>query len=260
MIARAVIVCVPFVEMTNSSQRPDKTEQLNSTGDLHDESIEGTSGSNMTDDTTNRAVNFTFMNPITSYLNAVKNQLHDMGDEQRMERLQSCRTIEEVHKDCRRFNKLVKQKQQSSTTTEDDSTLKRTVQLEDVPPGIRILKYYDWRNIHDYDHSCIREKHATWACRAGALQCGAELVQLRHCFNVAVVPPEGVTDPNNKNYGAVLSISNTAYEPSKHKHTVNLDTIPCREFQEKLGQCIAKNATALAEREMRRSEKKTTSS
>jgi hypothetical protein len=182
--------------------------------------------------------NDTTNNPISLWVNNLKTQFDDLVDEQRMERLQNCRIIEDVYAECRRFQKL-------------KTDQERTMHLEDFPPGIRILRYYDWRNIHDYDRKCSREKHAIWACRAGALQCGAELVQLRNCFNNAQLPPPGSSDPiDAKNYGAILNVSTTAYEPKQRN--IHKD-IPCREFQEKMGACIAKNASALAEREVNRS-------
>jgi hypothetical protein len=177
----------------------------------------------------------TAANPISSWFTYIKAQFSDAVDEQRMERLQHCRIIEDVYAECRTMSKM-------------KSNQERTVHLEDFPAGIRILRYYDWRNVHDYDRKCSREKHALWACRAGALQCGADLVQLRNCFNNAQVPQPG-SDPNLKNHGAILNTAATAYEPKErnlHKE------IPCREFQEKMGTCIAKNASALAEREVAR--------
>ena len=250
--------------MTNSSRSTDKTEQLHasSSSASNDTSTTDSITSSISDNVVGGS-----SNPISSFFSGVKDQLIDIVDEQRMGRLQHCRIIEDVYNECRRFNKLVKQQhQQSSLSSSSDtttSTMKRTMQLEDFPPGIRILKYYDWRHMHDYDHKCSREKHAIWACRAGALQCGSHLVQLRNCFNDTVRPPPGVTDPlHPKNYGAVLSVGTTAYEPSKLKsnemnrdNSTNSNRIPCREFQESLGLCIATNATALAEREMLRSEK-----
>ena len=247
------IVSQIFVAMTSSSRSTDKPQEQNDT------SIEGISSSTMAEN--ERASS----NPLSSIFSSVKDQLIDIVDEQRMERLKHCRAIENVYNECRRFNKLIKQQQQQSTSSETAtttaSTVKRTMHLEDIPPGIRILKYYDWRNVHDFDHKCSREKHAVWACRAGALQCGADLVKLRNCFNAAVIPPAGVTDLSNKNFGAVLNVATTAYEPSKLKQSNdNVFAIPCREFQEKMGLCIATNATALAEREMLRSEKTSTPS
>jgi hypothetical protein len=256
---------MPTTTMTKSGRSTDENEQLYNSSALNDTSLGGSSVSNVTE-TASTTIGVTSTNPISSFFNNVKDQLIDIVDEQRIERLQHCRIIEDVYNECRRFNKLVKQQQQLQLQPSPDTatTLKRTMHLEDFPPGIRILKYYDWRNMHDYDHKCSREKHAVWACRAGALQCGAHLVQLRNCFNSAVTPPPGVVDPismNNKDYGAVLNVASTAYEPSKLKQSnSNADTIPCREFQENMGLCIATNATALAEREMRRSEKTTTPS
>jgi hypothetical protein len=194
------------------------------------------SGSNDNDNERNDATN----NPISSWVNSLKVQFDDIVDEQRMERLQSCRIIEDVYAECRKYQKLKLDQE-------------RTMHLEDFPPGIRILRYYDWRNIHDYDHKCAREKHAIWACRAGALQCGGELVQLRNCFNNVQQPPPGTSDPiHTKNHGAVLNTSATAYEPKQRNIHKN---IPCRDFQEKMGACIATNASALAEREVKRSKR-----
>jgi hypothetical protein len=175
------------------------------------------------------------VNPIASWFSYLKSKFADFVDEQRMERLQDCRIIEDVYSECRRINKM-------------KSSQDQRMHLEDITPGMRILRYYEWRNVHDYDHKCSREKHALWACRAGALQCGGELVQLRNCFNdiQKAFPSNNSTI---KNHGAVLKTSATAYEPKERN--VNRD-IPCREFQEKMGSCIAKNASELAERETSR--------
>lgn len=174
-------------------------------------------------------------NPITSWFNYLKSIFADFVDEQRLERLQDCRIIEDVYSECRRINKM-------------KSSHEHRMQLEDISPGIRILRYYEWRHVHDYDHKCSREKHAVWACRAGALQCGGELVQLRNCFNDLQKPPPN-SSSNVKNHGAVLKTSGTAYEPKERN--ANKD-IPCRELQEKMGTCVAKNASELAEREISR--------
>jgi hypothetical protein len=179
-------------------------------------------------------------NPIESWFTYLKSNFADFVDKQRMERLQDCRIIEDVFSECRRMNK-------TKSSQED------RMHLEDISPGIRILRYYEWRNVHDYDHKCSREKHAVWACRAGALQCGGELVQLRNCFNdLQKAPPD--SNSNVKNHGAVLKASSTAYEPNERNARKD---VPCREFQEKMGSCIAKNASELAEREISRAKSHT---
>lgn len=171
--------------------------------------------------------------PLTSWFSSIKSFFEDNADEQRMERLEQCRVLEHIMTECRKTKK--KSKLEGSDR----------VHLEDLPPGIRMVRYFDWRNVHDYDRKCSREAHAVWACRASALQCGSELVQVRNCFNDLQRPlPD---NPNVKNYGAVLGCSATAYETKKKNAEKE---IPCRAFQEQVGLCIAKNATALAEREV----------
>lgn len=164
----------------------------------------------------------------------MKTAFVDKADVQRLDRLRQCRILEEIMAECRRARKT-KSKQEERA------------HLEDCPNGIRMLRYFDWRNVHDYDRKCSREQHAVWACRAGALQCGGDLVQLRTCFDEVQEPlPD---NPNVKNHGAVLRCSASAYE-AKPKHAGR--EIPCRTLQEQMGKCVAKNAAALVEREAAR--------
>jgi hypothetical protein len=174
-------------------------------------------------------------------MTSIKSSFFDMADEQRKERLQKCRIIDDIYTECRRVNKSKSKKE-------------RSMHLEDFSPGIRILRYYDWRNVHDFDDKCSREQHAVWACRATALQCGGDLTQLRNCFSETQRPPPDSGVPSHvKNYGAVLSYKATAYEP-KQRTNDNATVIPCQELQEQMGQCIANNASALAEREAARAQ------
>lgn len=129
-------------------------------------------------------------------------------EDQRMERLQSCRQLDDLLKQCR----------------QKDSERKT---LEDFPLGIRMLRYFDWR--HKEEPNCVREEHSLWACRAVALQCGADLVQLRNCFR-----EQGDND--------VLSETRTSYEKTRQ------DEFACMELQRKLGSCVLKKANALVRR------------
>lgn len=129
-------------------------------------------------------------------------------EDQRMERLQSCRQLDDLLKQCR----------------QKDSDRKK---LEDFPLGIRMLRYFDWR--HKEEPNCVREEHALWACRAVALQCGADLVHLRNCFR-------------EKGDDDVLSETRTCYEKTCQ------DEFSCMELQRKLGSCVLKNANSLARR------------
>jgi len=95
---------------------------------------------------------------------------------------------------------------------------------------------------------------AVWACRAVALQCGNELSELRTCFN----EKQGVGhDGAINNVGAILKHNRTAYEIGKKaksgaSSSEDGDEIPCREIQERMGQCISENSKALARRHVKR--------
>jgi hypothetical protein len=129
-------------------------------------------------------------------------------EDQRLDRLQSCRQLDDLLKTCRQKNS-------------------ERNQLEDFPLGIRMLRYFDWR--HKDEPNCVREEHALWACRAVALQCGANLVQLRSCFR-------------EKGDDAILSETRTSYERTSE------DDFSCMDLQRTLGSCVLKKANALARR------------
>ncbi|GAX17949.1 hypothetical protein FisN_18Hu159 [Fistulifera solaris] len=130
-------------------------------------------------------------------------------EDQRLDRLQSCRQLDDLLKQCRQKN------------------MERN-QLEDFPLGIRMLRYFGWR--HKDDPNCVREEHALWACRAVALQCGADLVQLKNCFK-------------DKGDDAILSETRTSYESKSDE-----DDFSCMDLQRTLGSCVLKKANALARR------------
>jgi hypothetical protein len=71
---------------------------------------------------------------------------------------------------------------------------------------------------------------AQWACRAIALACSSDLIQLKDCF----------TKLGKDN---VVSVPFFAYAPGDEGHD-----IPCRELQEKLGKCVAVRAAELEQR------------
>ena len=138
-----------------------------------------------------------------------------MLDEQRIERLDQCRILDEILLECKR------------SKASGQST---TLQLEDVPAGIRMVRYFDWRNLAD--KNCQREEHAVWACRAISLGCGADLVRLRTCFNELPHPT------------SILENTETAYESK----TSSKSDFPCRQYQEVVGRCVASNLHDLAQR------------
>lgn len=159
-------------------------------------------------------------------------------DEQRVERLQQCRQLADVLRACR----------------EDRAD---RPQLEDFPMGIRSVRYFQWRRRHDDDDdddavpadpACLREEHALWSCRAVALRCGGELVRLRDCFH----EHHTVTDL----LGA--DVTGTAYQGTQSSGDDHDDdakkkkNIPCADLQKAVGDCVARNAAALAERRAQR--------
>lgn len=133
-------------------------------------------------------------------------------DDQRVERLKQCDVLRQILDEC-----------QAGTHGR--------AQLEEVPMGIRSVRYFHWRD-NIVEDSCVREEHALWACRATAVKCGGELVKLRDCFEE--LSPE-----------RVLEGRHTAYEKSHEKG--HLD-IPCQTLQKNLGDCIIKHTQELHER------------
>jgi hypothetical protein len=173
--------------------------------------------------------------PSPSWFSSIQSFIDDTVDEQRIERLRACRSLEDILAQCH------KSRSKSKNGSGDSNS---RFHLEDVPAGIRMVRYFQWRDVHDFDRQCSRETHALWACRAGALQCGSELVQLRNCFLDRQAPVSGHVDATD--YRAVLKCSATGYEAKARNDDKD---IPCRLFQEQVGQCVAKNARLLAERE-----------
>lgn len=144
------------------------------------------------------------------WLNLLPRPMKQFVDGQRVERLENCRILDEILIECRRKSQEAR------------------LQLEDVPAGIRMLKYFGWRNIRE--PNCQREEHAVWSCRAVSLGCGANLSELRTCFHEL---PEKTS---------ILETTETAYEPK----SASQNDFPCRKVQERLGKCVATNLRDLA--------------
>jgi hypothetical protein len=202
----------------------------------------------------------------------MRQHITGMMDDQRLHRLQQCRVLQEVLSDCRRQSSSSSRDTSSTSTNKDtDTTRRRRLELEDVPAGIRMVKYFNWRdwqapetvtadnNNNDGssnksntkskkggNNHCLREEHAVWACRGVALSCGAPLAQLKSCFDET---PGGVD--------AVLASTNqTAYEPEykagnndNSDQTNKTSKTPCQWQQQALGDCVAAAAVQLQERQ-----------
>lgn len=167
------------------------------------------------DDSSNRPSMGTFdgfMASLSSIL-PLPNTLTDLMDEQRRSRLSQCRELDQVLSDCR--------KQRPDRA-----------QLEDFPMGIRMVRYFDWRNRND-GADCVREEHALWACRAVGLQCGPDLVKMRDCFK--------------QQQSLILQQTETAYEIKEQQQETNKN-LACFELQSQLGACVKQKATALEAR------------
>ena len=171
-----------------------------------------------------------------SWLSQAKDWVLLNMDNSRIERLQHCRVLQETLAECRKASK-------------NNNANKERLQLEHTPSGIRMLNFFKWRNLDDYHSNCQREEHALWGCRAVALQCGAELNQVKLCFDRE---QKLATDGNPINPGVILFQKRTAYESGEETSDSN---IPCREYQEQMGKCIRESSTALAKRHLERSGK-----
>jgi hypothetical protein len=82
--------------------------------------------------------------------------------------------------------------------------------------------------------SCSREHHAVWGCRAMALGCATELVQLKKCFQ---------THPNNNpKYFAYDNTGDEAMDGSTYSSgSNNKDGNDCKLDMQKLGTCVLTN-------------------
>lgn len=163
--------------------------------------------------------------------------MEEFMDEQRIERLAQCRALEQTYRDCL------------------DNKNNNNRRLEDFPMGIRMVRYFDWRNLDQPQQQqdgveggirirpCVREEHAVWACRSVALQCGNRLAALKSCFDEA--GPDVVLRQSTQ----------TAYQSST-ANAAELQGIPCQTFQQKVGECVSKGTEALAARKKRRQEQR----
>lgn len=193
---------------------------------------------------------------------------NDLHDQQRLERLQQCLRLQEQVAACqqqaaavRNNTKPLARKTPMKGGGEDGiAAIEKEAErdIEHIVPGLRMMKYFGWRGIHKsaqnddednakiknvLDQTCAREQHAMWACRAVAIGCGSELVQLKNCFNAEGAMP-------------VLTQPQTLYEsPVGSGSKKKLKRIPCGAIQQEIGQCIHKGTKELVQREAVRKSK-----
>jgi hypothetical protein len=164
-------------------------------------------------------------------------------DDQRIERLQRCRELQDVLVNCQ------SQPRNSKSATTSVANKYNPTSIESFSGGLRTMKYFGWRGILQQEElpervqtaiikSCSREQHALWACRAVAVGCGKELGALKAGFDQL------------GEFG-VLFEQRTAYEPSNHTEE-QLAQIPCAHLQSALGTCVQTGANGLLERTQHR--------
>jgi len=168
----------------------------------------------------------------------------DLMDQQRLQRLEQCRILtaildscEATHSNSNNNNKKKKKQRQPKNNN------KSVPKLDEVGPGLRMLKYYNWRDQAPVNQKgCIAEQHAVWTCRAVALSCGGPLGRMKECFD-----KEGTK--------TMLSQKRTGYQEGDDDNDVNSDAAqsmsPCGEFQKTVKQCVTDNGRALAEKKIR---------
>ena len=139
-----------------------------------------------------------------------------MRDNVRVERMQQCMALRELLRQCR------------------DNKEDRP-RLEDIPMGIRSVRYFQWRDYQPEGHSCAREEHAVYGCLAVCLKCGSEMVEVRNCL---------------EEYGTINTLSHgkTFYEAGQNPGISDEEGFPCIDVQRKLGNCVRENMRQLEER------------
>lgn len=85
----------------------------------------------------------------------------------------------------------------------------------------------------NFSSNCTRETHAIYACKALALGCGADLMEMKKCF----VNELGTTNP-----------SSIYYDSAQNNQSSSLSSTKCQLEQKKVGQCIRKNMEELNQR------------
>ena len=196
---------------------------------------------------------------------SLMNWWKDLHDEQRLERLQQCRQIEQVLKECqqkqnhRAQEKVSFWKKSKKADTQPDAS-DADNQIESIVPGLRMMKYFGWRGINshaddgddqqvqDISSSCAREQHALWACRAVSIGCGNDLSRLKKCFD-SDTNQDG-NDHDHEEGGRrripkVLQNPSIAYEPKSQR---DIDEATCGDLQAILGKCVGQGAQELYER------------
>ncbi|KAL3777241.1 hypothetical protein HJC23_013222 [Cyclotella cryptica] len=202
----------------------------------------------------------------TKLFASTSSPLSAFADQQRAERLASCRQLESILNSCQAELKNEAADFNADTLTSGDVTVATT------RSGIRIARFFRWNLPHadhnksdsseivggtiknadgterlghdnygnvksNFSHGCHKETHELWACRALALGCGNYLSDLRRCWDETSQIHARNNSPTNQN---------SASENDDVRRNRRADA--CREIQQNMAKCVTKNASELAER------------
>ncbi|KAL7518423.1 hypothetical protein ACHAWX_005141 [Stephanocyclus meneghinianus] len=192
--------------------------------------------------------------------------LSAFADQQRAERLASCRELERMLNSCQAESKI------RAANPDADALPSEDVMVATTRSGIRIARFFRWNSPHadhnsgdssdivggivknsngterlghnnyggvgsNYSHGCHKETHELWACRALALGCGSYLSDLRRCW-----------DENAQIHARNNSPADDSSEIEYEDRGGSFRADACREIQQHMAKCVTKNATELAER------------
>ena len=142
--------------------------------------------------------------------------LQNFADDQSLGRLQQCQQLADTLRAC--------QERQTD----------QAPALDEIGLGKRWMVYFGWRDMPIVNKKgCVPEQHALWGCRAVSLRCGAELQQMKSCFE-------------EQGLEAILSQRKTAYASDKIEKV--REKIPCYELQRVVGKCVAASAKEMEQR------------
>jgi hypothetical protein len=175
--------------------------------------------------------------------------LTSFADQQRAERLASCRQLETILNACQAESKGGKSNDADDTLSDDTGDVIRKKKMArffqwDKPAVDQSSEGGEDTNKKEseeqykikstYSQGCHRETHELWACRALALGCGGYLKDLRTVMNEA------------RELAIQKEMSETGSEITYEDRKSSEDQ--AKEIQQMMVKCITKNATELSER------------
>jgi hypothetical protein len=217
-----------------------------------------------------------------SLFGSLQSKWRQISDSQRIDRLQQCQALHDILSECRQRNadpqrhdesrgrelrrkereiqQMSSQSPSVASTVGDATTTtaaaSETPTIENTPAGIRMLHYFQWRNLEEEDGAsvlvdarrlCTREEHALWACRAVATACGPDLVQVKRCFDEtgpSILQQAAAYDK----VSAVPSTSEEAKVRESASSTSSSSSPPCVDVQRSMGSCVARGIDGLNQR------------